>query len=74
MDTKEMTEQAQRTAQEAGQNVKETAQEWADKAKGTARDAGAAADLYLHEYAWTSVAFIALLAGVAGYLLGSRRH
>jgi ElaB/YqjD/DUF883 family membrane-anchored ribosome-binding protein len=37
-------------------------QEWAEKAKGTARDAGAAADLYVHEYAWTSVAIIAVVA------------
>ncbi|MGE5737210.1 MAG: hypothetical protein ACM34E_19110 [Acidobacteriota bacterium] len=47
-------------------------QEWVEKAKGTARDAGAAADLYLHEYAWTSVAIIAVVAWTLGYLMGAR--
>lgn len=77
MDTKQLTEQARQKAQaglQTAQEFKETAQEWTQKAKGTARDAGAAADLYVHEYAWTSVALIAAVAGVVGYLLGARRR
>ncbi len=78
MDTNEVAEQAQSAAEsglhEAAQKVAQTGQEWAEKAKSTARDAGAAADLYLHEYAWTSVVLIAATAGVLGYLLGARRR
>ena len=56
------------------QKLTEVGQQWSKKAKGTARDAGAAADLYLHEYAWTSMALVAAMAGMLGYLLGARRR
>lgn len=59
---------------EVAQSIKESAQEWKRKAQGTVRDAGAAADLYVHEYAWTTMVLIAAVAGVLGYLLGSSRR
>ena len=52
--------------------AEQAAKELSEKAKATARDAGAAADLYVHEYAWTSVAAVAVLAWAMGYLLGRR--
>jgi ElaB/YqjD/DUF883 family membrane-anchored ribosome-binding protein len=68
MDVKKTMEQAA----EAGTNVREAVEDWSEKAKGTARDAGPAADLYLHEYAWTTVALVAVAAGLLGFLLGRR--
>ncbi len=77
MDTSEIAEQTRQKVQsglESAQELKQTAQEWSQKAKGTARDAGAAADLYLHEYAWTSMVLVAVLGVTVGYLLGARRR
>jgi ElaB/YqjD/DUF883 family membrane-anchored ribosome-binding protein len=68
----ETTETTQQTGQ-AYQDIKEKAGQLAEKAKSTARDAGAGADLYVHEYAWTTVAIVALLAGGIGYLLGRQQ-
>ncbi|HYG34544.1 MAG TPA: hypothetical protein VEC99_07160 [Clostridia bacterium] len=76
MDAKQMSEQAGQQAQEwkqTAQETKEAAQEWGEKAKSTARDAGAAADLYLHEYAWTTLALVAVCAGLFGFFLGRQR-
>ncbi|HWQ90316.1 MAG TPA: hypothetical protein VN673_01500 [Clostridia bacterium] len=70
MDANQLAEQTRQKAQEG----LHTAQEWTEKAKGTTRNVRAAADLYLHEYAWTSVALIAATAGILGYLLGARRR
>ncbi len=66
VETNQMREQAGQMAEQ----FKQTAQDWSEKAKGTARDAGAAADLYLHEYAWTTVAVVGVAALLVGYLLG----
>ncbi len=78
MDANELANQPRQEAEaglhEAAQSVTETAQEWTKKAKGTARDAGAAADLYLHEYAWTSLLLMTAVVGLVGYLLGARRR
>lgn len=78
MNTKEPTSQTRQEVgaglHEAAHTVTERGKEWAEKAKGTARDAGAAADLYVHEYAWTRVVLIAAAAGVLGYLWGARRR
>lgn len=70
MNVNETAEQLRNT----GQSVMDTAQEWTEKAKGTVRDAGAAADLYVHEYAWTTTVLVAVVAGCLGYLIGSHRH
>jgi ElaB/YqjD/DUF883 family membrane-anchored ribosome-binding protein len=74
MDTTQVANQARKTAEQTAQELKETGQEWSEKAKSTARDAGAAADLYLREYAWTSVIVIAAVAGLLGYLMGAQRR
>ena len=63
---------AERAGQKA-QDIKEATQEWTEKAKGTARDAGAAADLYLREYAWTTVALVAVAAAALGFWVGRSR-
>ncbi len=72
-----MMEQAREQA-EAGQQttrkLKERAQEWTEKAKSSARDAGATADLYVHEYAWTSLLLLTATAGILGFLLGRSRR
>ena len=84
MDTKEMTEKAQEWQTEAenlgqeaagmAENLKHRAQVWRDKARASARNAGVAADRYVHENTWTTIGLVALTAGIIGYLLGSRRE
>ncbi len=78
MDTTRVANEARKAAQggleETALELKETGQEWSEKARSTARDAGAAADLYLHEYAWTSAIAIAAVAGIIGYWLGTQRR
>ncbi len=69
METKEMIEQTEQSYP----NIKEKAGALAEKAKSTARDAGARADLYLHEYAWTTLAVVGLFAFGIGLLLGRQR-
>jgi ElaB/YqjD/DUF883 family membrane-anchored ribosome-binding protein len=69
METKEMTEQTAGTFQD----IKEKASEIAERAKGTVRDAGAGADLYVHEYAWTTVLIVGLLGLGLGYLFGRQQ-
>ena len=58
--------------QEKARDMKNRASAASHRATGAVRDAGAAADLYLHEYAWTTVATVGFIAGVTGYLLGRR--
>lgn len=66
MNTDQMTEEVATQTQE----LKEKAGEWKNNIQGAARDAGAAADLYLHEYAWTTVAVVGVAAGLVGFLIG----
>ncbi len=61
-------------AQEWTERAKGTAREWTDRAIGGARDAGTAADNYIRENVWTSVAIVAVAACVVGYLLGSSQR
>jgi ElaB/YqjD/DUF883 family membrane-anchored ribosome-binding protein len=88
MDVNQMTDQANQAmdtartaahgltekAQQAMSTVRESAQGLSSRAKSTARDAGAAADLYVHEYTWTTMALVAVTAGVLGYLLARRDY
>jgi ElaB/YqjD/DUF883 family membrane-anchored ribosome-binding protein len=81
MKENEMTEQGRRTAQAMNKTAEEwtgkakgVAQEWAGKATEKARDAGAAADLYVREYAWTSVALAAVIGVVIGYCMRATRR
>lgn len=73
MNTNELAEQASQRAKDTANKVKDTAQDLTEKAKSKARDAGAAADLYLHEYAWTTMALVAVSAGLLGFLIGRRQ-
>jgi ElaB/YqjD/DUF883 family membrane-anchored ribosome-binding protein len=72
------TADLQNKAQNTLGELKESTQEWTEKAarkaKSTARDVGAAADLYLHEYAWTTLAAVGVVALLLGILMGSRRN
>ena len=67
------TDQIKEQTVAVGESLKQKTGEWTDKVKGTARDAGAAADLYVHEYTWTTVALIAVAAGVLGFVVGNTR-
>jgi ElaB/YqjD/DUF883 family membrane-anchored ribosome-binding protein len=60
--------------QQTAEGLKDSAREWTNRARGSVRDAGAAADLYVHQYAWTSVALVAVAACLVGYWLGSSRE
>jgi ElaB/YqjD/DUF883 family membrane-anchored ribosome-binding protein len=48
-------------------------QDWQKKAGETARNVGKVTDEYVHENAWSSVAFAAVIGCVIGFLLGHRR-
>ena len=70
------------------EQVSDKAHEWQDKAgnlaakakvlagrvQHTARDAHAAADLYVRQYAWTSVALVAIAAFAVGVTVGRSRR
>jgi ElaB/YqjD/DUF883 family membrane-anchored ribosome-binding protein len=80
MNANEMTEQAAQKAKELQQRareLKDQARDWTEKAKKkaktTARDAAAAADLYVHEYTWTTFAIVAVTAAALGFMLGRSR-
>lgn len=72
--TKEAREKAEEGVKETAQQLTAAGQKWGAKAKDAIRDTGAAADLYLHEYAWTSLALFVAAAGLIGYWLGVRRR
>ncbi len=69
MDANQITEKA-KDWQEAAQDLTERAQNWTDRAKRAARQAGTAADQYVHENTWTTVAILTLAAVAIGFLLG----
>jgi ElaB/YqjD/DUF883 family membrane-anchored ribosome-binding protein len=48
-------------------------QDWQKRAGEKARNAGQAADDYVRENPWTTVAFAAILGCVLGYILSGRR-
>jgi ElaB/YqjD/DUF883 family membrane-anchored ribosome-binding protein len=80
MNTNQLTDRMSGTARELQdtarnkvQDLKETAMDWTGKAKNKARDVGAAADLYLHQYAWTTLAVVGVSALIAGLLLGRKK-
>jgi len=66
-----------RELQQSAGKLKDKAQDWGEKAtkkaKRTARDAAAAADSYVHEYAWTTFALVAVTALTIGFFLGRGR-
>jgi ElaB/YqjD/DUF883 family membrane-anchored ribosome-binding protein len=65
METNEIADKAT----EKARNFKQSAQEWTEKAKGKARDASAATDLYVHEYTWTTIALVAVASAALGFWL-----
>jgi ElaB/YqjD/DUF883 family membrane-anchored ribosome-binding protein len=73
MKTNEMMEQATDRAKGTAENITEKAQNFAATAKQKAYEAGTAADFYVREYAWTSMALVAVTAGLVGYALGRRQ-
>lgn len=48
--------------------------DWEEKAAETARNVGKATDKYVHENAWTSIAFAAVVGCIVGFLLANRRN
>jgi ElaB/YqjD/DUF883 family membrane-anchored ribosome-binding protein len=48
-------------------------QDWKRRATDTARHVGAATDRCVHENAWTSIAFAAVVGCIIGYLMSYRR-
>ena len=77
MNEKQLADEGRRTAETAKETAREwterakgTAQEWTERARSKARDAGAAADDYVRDNPWMSVAVVAAVACVLGYILG----
>ncbi|HVV00528.1 MAG TPA: hypothetical protein VHH88_04145 [Verrucomicrobiae bacterium] len=76
MDTSEMREQAKdwkQTAQEAAEDFQEQAGEWKRKAGERARQTGQVIDQYVRENTWMSIATIAAVSCVLGFLIGRSR-
>jgi ElaB/YqjD/DUF883 family membrane-anchored ribosome-binding protein len=72
MNPTELAQEAGNKVEETTRNLKEKTRDLAGRAKSKVSDMGAAADLYLHEYPWSTVAMVAVFAGVIGFLLGRR--
>jgi ElaB/YqjD/DUF883 family membrane-anchored ribosome-binding protein len=47
-------------------------QDWQKRATDTARQMGQATHEYVHENAWTTIAFAAVIGAIVGYLLAPR--
>jgi len=54
-------------------DVTDKLQDWQKQIGETARNVGSAADDYVRENTWTTIAFAAVLGCAIGYLLGARR-
>jgi ElaB/YqjD/DUF883 family membrane-anchored ribosome-binding protein len=75
--TEQATERSQETAErvkETAQTIKERAQDLTQKARNKLREVGAATDRYVREYAWTTLAVVAITAGLLGFMLGRRQR
>ncbi len=71
-----VTERAQEKAQdwqERAQVLTDRAKQWSRRAQDAARQAGLAADKYVHENTWTTVAVLAVAAVTLGFMLGRMR-
>jgi len=53
--------------------ISDKLQDWQKQVGETAKTVSKATDEYVHENAWSSLAFAAVLGCVVGYLLGARR-
>jgi Uncharacterized conserved protein len=74
MNTNELAEQATERAQQTGENIRNKARDLTARATAKAREASVTADYYVHEYAWTSLAVVAVAAGLVGYMIGRRER
>ena len=72
MNPNELSEQAGAKIQETSRQVRDRARDLSNRAGAKVRDFSVAADDYLHEYPWSTVAMVAVFAGVIGFLLGRR--
>jgi ElaB/YqjD/DUF883 family membrane-anchored ribosome-binding protein len=72
MDANQITEKT-KNWESAAQDVTEQARHWTERARNAARQAGSAADQYVHENTWTTVALLAVAAVAIGFLLGRSR-
>lgn len=75
MNMTDMTEKLSDNAhewQDKAQALREKAQGLTLKAKDKVQNASATADLYVREYAWTSVAVVAVAACLIGFIIGRR--
>lgn len=68
-----MADKAKQTARGLADRAKSAAGEWGEKAADKARDLGTATDSYVRENTWISLGVVAVVAGVIGFLLGSRQ-
>jgi len=66
-------DQTVQALEDATGKLKVRAQEWSDRTGKAVREAGTAADHYVHEHTWSSIALAAVLGCVIGVLLGRGR-
>jgi ElaB/YqjD/DUF883 family membrane-anchored ribosome-binding protein len=55
------------------QEMTDKVQDWQKRATKTARDFGEAADTYVRDNTWTSLATVAVLGCIIGYFLANSR-
>ena len=79
MDTNDIKNKAQdweQSARERGEELQEEASRWQqkakEKAKEIARNAGTAADRYVHDNPWVAIASVAVVSFTLGALLARR--
>jgi ElaB/YqjD/DUF883 family membrane-anchored ribosome-binding protein len=76
METREIKDKAQdwkQDAEETAQDLQDKAQQWKQAATDKMKDTGQAIHEYVHDNTWTSIATVAVLGCVIGFLLGRGR-
>jgi ElaB/YqjD/DUF883 family membrane-anchored ribosome-binding protein len=75
MNTNDIKDKAQdwaQAAQDKSEELQEEASRWQEKAKEIARNAGTAADRYVHDNPWVAIASVAVVSFALGALLARR--
>lgn len=72
-DVKERMSENTQAWQEKAQALRERAQGMTLKARDRVQNASATADLYVRENAWTTVAVVAVAAGLIGFIIGRKQ-